>query len=136
MSLPAAITKRIAQGTKTVLYIFLLTFYVGGASQSQLLHQLFHSHDHSVSHSEAQEQDPCHRSIYHNDEEKGCEHHSHIVVADNCELCDLTFHTDQILLSEVESPSILFFPVDFATCSRGFAGSSQSILSSRAPPVA
>lgn len=119
----------------TVLCIILLTFYLAGASQFQGLHQLFHWHDHSVSHSELQEQDPCHRAIYHDDQEKGCGHHSHIVVTDKCELCDLTSPEDQIILSSAENKTIQFFSIDQTFGPSKVTGIRQTIDSSRAPPV-
>jgi hypothetical protein len=135
MSLLSAIRRGIACGLKVVLCIFLLTFYIAGTSQLETLHQFFHSHDHLTSHSEAQEKNPCHREIFHHDIEKGCGHGSHIVVRDKCELCDVTFHIDQIFLARSGAQSIIFFSVDFVDSSPDAVGLSQSNLSSRAPPA-
>jgi hypothetical protein len=135
MALLAAIRGRKLRGLTLPLCTLLLAFYVTGPSQFELLHKLIHTHDHSVSHTATQEEDPCHRAIYHNDIEKGCSHHSHIVVTDKCELCDLISHTDQILLSISESVHSQFFSVDFNFCSPEVLSIGQSILPSRAPPA-
>jgi hypothetical protein len=135
MSFLAAIRgKNVAHGLRTSLAVLLLTLYAAGTSGIEGLHQLFHSHDHSVAHSETQEQDPCHRSIYHHVTDKRCGHHSHLIVRDKCELCDVLFCTDQILLSTHESPALLFFAVDFVFCEPDVPVSRQLIHSSRAPP--
>jgi hypothetical protein len=135
MSLLAAIRGKKLRSLTLQLCTLLLAFYVTGPSQFELLHKLIHTHDHSVSHTEMQEEDPCHRSIYHNDIEKGCGHHSHIVVTDKCELCDLISHTDQILLSKSESIRPQFFSFDFNFCSTEVVSIGHSILPSRAPPT-
>jgi hypothetical protein len=135
MTFLAAIRRRnAALGLRTLLSVLLLILYVAGTSGIEGLHQFFHSHDHSVTHSEAQEQDPCHRSIYHDVADKGCGHHSHLIVRDKCELCDLLFHTDQILLSTYESPALGFFAVDSIFRESDVPVSGQLIHSSRAPP--
>jgi hypothetical protein len=131
----AAIRGKKASGVRASLFVLLLTFYVAGTSNFELLHGFFHSHDHSDPHSEVREEDPCHRAIYHNDVEKGCGHHSHIVVTDKCESCDLIFHTDQILLSHFESQPPPSAPVKFVFCSSDTGSTRQSLLSSRAPPA-
>lgn len=135
MSLLAVMRDEKARGLKALFYILLLTFYVAGPSGFELLHELSHSHRHLVSHSEPQEKDPCHRAIYHHDVEKGCGHNSHIVVTDKCELCDMIFHTDQIVLSNSESTARQFISTEFAFCSTEFVSTGQSILPSRAPPT-
>ena len=133
MSLLPAKNSGVVHGLKAALYIFLLMFYVVGTCQLEALHQFFHSHNNLISHSEEEEKDACHRAVYHPETEKKCDH-SHIVVADKCELCDLIFYTDQVLLSSLSSPSIKFFVVDFVFNSSDIIGTGQSIDSSRAPP--
>lgn len=135
MFLKAAIGKTMVHDIKTVLYLFLLTFYMAGTSQFEALHGLFHPHDHTVAHSAAQEQGACHRAIYHSYQDKGCGHHSHIVVADKCELCDLIVHTDQIFLPAFESKTLQFFTIGVTFSAPTFVGICQTIDSSRAPPI-
>ena len=135
MSLLAIIRGKKLRGLTLPLFTLLLAFGVTGPSQFALFHKLLHSHDHSVSHSESQEKDRCHRAIYHNDIENGCGHHSHLVVTDKCDLCDMILHTDQILLSTSESLQPQFFSTDFTSCSFEIVSIGQSILPSRAPPT-
>jgi hypothetical protein len=134
MHLLAAIRRGTTHSAKAALYILLLAFYVAGTSQVEVLHELIHSHNNLISHSQQEEKDPCHRAVYHHETEKGCGH-SHIVVTDKCELCDLISHTDQVLLSRFDSPSIEFVTVDFVCSSSDIAGAGQSNNSSRAPPA-
>jgi hypothetical protein len=137
MAFMAAIRIRYAgHGLRTLLAVLLLTFYVAGTSGIEGLHHFFHSHNHLVAHSEAQESDPCHRSIYHHQADKGCGHHSHLIVRDKCELCDLLFHTDEILLSSHERAALQFFAVNFGFYTPDVLVTGQLIHSSRAPPEA
>jgi hypothetical protein len=135
MSTLAAIRRsKAAHGLRTVFSILLLVFYVAGASQMEALHLLFHTHS-QISHSEEQEKDPCHLSVYHLEVEKGCGHHAHIVVTDKCELCDVICYTDSILLSAHESQAPEFFTIDFVLASVDIVDVGQTIVSSRAPPA-
>ncbi|NOT36286.1 MAG: hypothetical protein HOP11_02785 [Saprospiraceae bacterium] len=49
-----------------------------------------HKHHHSVvQHTDLQESDPCHRAIYHNDKEAGCQHKGHLGdEEDTCKFCN------------------------------------------------
>lgn len=135
MAIAAAIRRKTLHGFTIAVSFLLIVLHAVGPSQLKGLHQVLHSHDHLVSHSEAEEKDPCHNAIYHQDTQKECGHHSHIVVKDNCGLCDLISHTDQILFLSVGSSSVHFFTVDFVICSPDISESRQSGLSSRAPPT-
>jgi hypothetical protein len=134
MSLLSAKNRGMAHGLKAASYFFLLIFYVTCTSQFEVLHHVFHSHDSLVSHSAEEEKDACHRAVYHHETEQKCDH-SHIVVADKCELCDLISHTEHVLFSSLSSPSIKFFVVDFVFNLSHVVGTRQSIDSSRAPPA-
>ncbi|MFT4524009.1 MAG: hypothetical protein ACI85F_000150 [Bacteroidia bacterium] len=72
------------------------------------IHDHEHSHDHAVSHSQEDEADACHRSIYHGDLNLGCEHKSHVHDSDlDCQLCDfINNRCDQDL---VQAESLLSF---------------------------
>lgn len=135
MALSSAIRKRSRHGLNTMLGIFLLTTYIVGTSQSESFHKLFHSGDHQISHTQLQEKDPCHRVIYHDDTDKGCDHRSHIATADKCDLCHVIHHTDQIPLSNPDSEPIQFSSTTFIFYSATIPGAGQSLRSSRAPPV-
>jgi hypothetical protein len=113
---------------------FLVLYIAGVTSQSEGFHQFFHWHDKSVTHNEAQEKDPCHRSIYHDDTSTGCSHDSHVVVTDKCQLCDLISHNDQILIA-AEFQFFAYFPGDNFT--PGYVATEPLrtvVLPARAPP--
>jgi hypothetical protein len=134
MSLLAAIRKQMERGMKAVLYSLLLTIYITGSSRIDVLHQALHSHENFISHSQAQEKDPCHRSIYHKETSKGCGHHSHVVVSDTCELCDLISNADELLLADIKYSEADYFVTDYPSLSAHLVGKRISISSSRGPP--
>lgn len=134
MSFLPAIKDRAAHVLKTVLYTFLLAFFSVGTLQFEALHGLFHPHNEIV-HSEFEEADGCHRTIYHEVVEKGCGHQSHIVAWDKCELCDLIFQTCQVVLQDFENSSIEFFAENFFFSSTDIASIESYVDSARAPPA-
>jgi hypothetical protein len=134
MRLLAFARKKMRRGLRSAVSVFFLLFYVAGVtSQSQGFHQFFHSKNNLVSHTEAQEKDRCHRSIYHDDVKTGCGHSSHVVVTDKCPLCDQIFHIDQILTAEYHLSSHFgeaeFTIIEFATEPLRIV-----VLPARAPP--
>jgi hypothetical protein len=75
----------IMHGQGTIAAFLLLLVYLGGQYLPSLGHTLLHTHAHVV-HTEADEQDACHRSIYHQDTVNGCDHPYHWLPAENeCE---------------------------------------------------
>ena len=136
MSLQTTMPKKQVRSSALPIAVILLSSYVVGTSQFALLHEFIHSHNHFVSHTETDEADLCHRAVYHNDGQKNCGHHSHIVVADKCELCDSISHSDQVFVSSVESNYQRLFPVDFSLHSQEEpVRIGPSGLPSRAPPA-
>lgn len=92
--------------------LVLLLIYFAGTSHLEVLHSFYHHHDKSVTHSEEQENNPCHRSIYHFDFDelaKNCGHNAHLVVADKCTICDHNVHQDH-LLADLAEISFKDFP--------------------------
>jgi hypothetical protein len=111
----------------------LLFFYLAGNTSSGILHQLFHQRLTTVSHSQAQEKDVCHRAIYHFG--KDPKHNSHFAVSDQGDNCNVFAHTEQILVSNAGSKCIepeYTEPKSFPALS--FA-SISILLPSRAPPL-
>jgi hypothetical protein len=88
-----------------------------------------------VPHSVKQEEDPCHRLIYHSDKENGCGHDSHYIVSDQCEMCDLAIQSDQSLISSVTIHAPIYFQQPFAIYKDNLDSYQAVISSSRAPPV-
>lgn len=135
MSLIVAIRRNTVDSFRTVPCILLLAFYAAGTSQMEGLKQFFHSHEHSISHSEEQEEIPCHRAIHHQDSKSGCGHNSHIVSIDKCAQCDLSLPSDQILFSAFDAEPVYLFSTNLTFCSFDIACNSCLILPSRAPPA-
>jgi hypothetical protein len=128
-------TQRILRETGKVLTFLLLILYATGSSHLELLHSFVHQHDVVVTHSEEQEKDPCHRMTYHNDADQDCDHDSHLIVPDKCQICHLAAHGDQIILPDVCFASRQFSSEHF-NFYRSILDSYWAVISSsRAPPL-
>jgi hypothetical protein len=66
--------------------IFLLLLYFAGNVQFETFHDIVHSLEQSL-HSAEQENDPCHRAIYHEVKNDGCDHETHFTEIEQCPLC-------------------------------------------------
>jgi hypothetical protein len=83
----------------------LLLLYVMGSAQTGYLHQLFHPAEVAATHSVKQEEDPCHRALYHG-MDRGCRHEVHLVKVHSCGLCHTLVHTELLLFDAPASTSI------------------------------
>ena len=114
--------------------LMLLLLYLAGNVQVESFHQIFHSFEQAL-HSSDQEKDPCHRSIYHDAEQEGCDHKTHVTAVKKCPLCHI------VPLNEKHTSvnhSFEFFssPSDFKIFSFSIPVAELSgNLSARAPPV-
>lgn len=113
---------------------FLLLLYITGNVQFESFHQVFHSLEKSL-HSSEQEKDPCHRAIYHDTKDEGCDHKTHVTAVKKCPLCHVVPFNDQYIFASTSFQSVplqnnfddsLFF-VDILA--------SFTNLPARAPPV-
>jgi hypothetical protein len=129
--------KEIGGAIQSLSILLLIVFYVTGNIQFEGIHQLIHAHKTAVAteHSTEQEKDPCHRSIHHGDKEKGCNHHSHILFADKCDLCDVIFYGDQELLPVFERTDITFVCNAYINQSFALVSPANKSRSARAPPI-
>ena len=66
--------------------VFLLLLYFAGNVQFESFHDVIHSLEQSL-HTAEQENDPCHRTIYHEVENDGCDHETHLTSVEQCPLC-------------------------------------------------
>lgn len=66
--------------------VLLLLLYFAGNVQFESLHDVVHSLEQSL-HTAEQENDPCHRAIYHEVENDGCDHETHLTSVEQCPLC-------------------------------------------------
>lgn len=129
------LTKRVNSSIGKVLALLLLVMHIAGPSNLELVHSVVHSHDVVVTHSEEQEADPCHRLVYHYDTEQSCDHDSHFIVSDKCQMCDLVYNGDQTTLSNVAfaTGELLSEQFDFYKLNPDSFWAVMS--SSRAPPA-
>jgi hypothetical protein len=89
----------ILEGIKAFSAIILLLLYGIGNIPVELIHQFVHAHETIVAHTDEQEKDPCHVTIYHANRDGSCDHETHLTKVEKCNLCHLLFHSDQIALS-------------------------------------
>ena len=90
----------------------LLLIYLASSIRLGSIHQLFHAEKITELHTVEKETDPCHKSIYHHQKEKGCEHKSHITQNTKCPFCEhnansKTILDAQFLLSDYIKPTEL-----------------------------
>jgi hypothetical protein len=98
--------KRSKRHLRAAYAIFLFLCYAQGIAHLDVLKPIFHSHEATVLHSSEQEEDVCHRTIYHNDKTVVCGHQSHIIASEKCKLCDFLFHSDQLTISASSTESV------------------------------
>lgn len=122
--------KRIAK----VLVLMCLVLSVALASQFETFHSFFHGGTHGETHSEKQEADPCHRLIYHNDVEQGCDHGSHLLFADKCDMCDLEYRAVCVWEHELIGENPEFEETPFSLLYENFNSREPVFSSPRAPP--
>ena len=94
---------RIWEGFKSITLSLFLALYIAGSTGYGLLHQ----HQSLVSHSAEEENDPCHKAIYHVEEEQACKHESHVSKKESCCDCHLLFHSDQIIFRNSFTQSVI-----------------------------
>jgi hypothetical protein len=92
---------------QSLAVLLLLLFYVAANVEFEALHHEFHA-DHHISHTEADEQDPCHLSLYHQATKEGCHHDAHITAAKKCPLCHVSMVTEKILTALPVSANLIF----------------------------
>ena len=77
------IKRRIKNSLRMLGAVALLLLYVIGSAQTGYLHQLLHPQEAAATHSSKQEEDPCHRSMYHG-VDTGCRHEFHLAKKHSC----------------------------------------------------
>ena len=114
--------------------LLLLFLYFAGNVQVESFHKAFHTFE-QVLHSSDQEKDPCHRAIYHDSRQQGCDHKTHVTAVKKCPLCHIVpMNEKHIAVSH--SFETFFSPSDFKEVSFLFSVTEISgALSARAPPV-
>jgi hypothetical protein len=114
--------------------VFLLLLYMTGALPIESFHDLLHTHELVELHSVTHENDPCHRTIYHNETKNACEHESHIDIIDKCALCGFCFSAAHIVMILTNVESFVFPLVTFNEVSNSLPIDFSGYQSSRGPP--
>jgi hypothetical protein len=127
-------TSAMKRSIRQILTVALLALYIAGSSNINFLHTVVHHDDVVVAHSPEQEKDPCHRGIYHNDSAHASEHDSHVSVSHKCKMCDIAYHGDQTIFSDIEFASQEFFNKHFVLRKISLDSHCDGLSSSRAPP--
>lgn len=125
----------LRNSAKVLAVVLLAAAYIIGNSPGEALHELFHPQE-TVVHTVDQEKDSCHRTIYHQEKEDGCEHKSHISKVDKCTLCHALSHIDQIAISD---STFEFISTDVEVAGKIIShhhSSADTNLPARAPPIA
>lgn len=119
---------------KTASALLLLLIYFTGSVQVESLHNVFHSFEKAL-HSSEQEEDPCHRAIYHDAKEDACDHKTHVTAIKKCPLCHVVPFSDQQLVVENTFGASLPFGKYSPSDIKSEVKTTISLLPARAPPT-
>lgn len=96
--------RSIFQAGRISLALVMVWVYLMGSISFESLHKLVADHP-VIEHTQEQELDPCHITLFHDESAGGCEHTTHVSEVDNCTLCD---HSLPVLLAML--PEVLATP--------------------------
>lgn len=120
---------------KFLAIVVLLFTYLTGTVEFNSFHAVLHPAEEVGLHSDANENNACHQTIYHNVTGKNCEHTSHLVATKKCPLCHLSIQSQDLFTSCVTKETNQF-PASFSSEEQEtFKGKEFSLDPSRAPPV-
>jgi hypothetical protein len=129
------ITRKRRHGLRQALSVVVVVLYGICTSLPGVVHAVVHAHETAVTHSLAQEQDACHRMLYHG-EAAACDHDAHLSDADTCFLCDVVCQAAQAVVADVVVIRLPYTRHCF-DCYKERLDSYWAVLSSsRAPPAA
>lgn len=118
---------------RVVSVFSVLGIYLAGNVQATLIHPLAHLHA-AVSHTEEDELDACHRTVYHGEKE-ACAHSEHVLEVEVCGLCDILNKQEErvVALTPVQRvlPAAVYYFREFSDP----AIKALVQLPSRAPPA-
>ena len=106
------IRKTRQRAFKALSAFFLILLYLAGNVETGNFHRLLHQHQADL-HSVENENDPCHRKIYHQEVVQDCGHSTHFSEYNKCKLCDVILIKDHLpslslFLSEVEPKAVVY----------------------------
>lgn len=125
----------IGEGIKLLSIIVLLLVYLIGTVEFTSFHSAIHPADEVGLHSESNESNACHQSIYHNVTGKNCEHPAHIVAIKKCSLCQLSIQSQDILFGTGSVEFTYFSAPLFDEGRETLQGKLFSLDPARAPPI-
>jgi hypothetical protein len=128
------ITPKRRRSQRQTLSVVVVVLYSLCTSLPGVFHAVVHAHETTVTHSVTQEQDPCHRMLYHG-EAAACEHDAHLMDADKCSLCDVVCHVEQAIVTDVVALHAPYTPYYFECYTQRLDSYWAVLSSSRAPPA-
>lgn len=135
MFFPKANAKKgLRRCLKTSSILLLLFLYTAGNVQLESFHSVFHSLEKAL-HSAEQEKDPCHRAIYHDAADEGCDHKTHVTAVKKCPLCHVVPFNDQLLASSNAFEAASYPENRNSYYTAILVVNSSIALPARAPPV-
>lgn len=128
--------KKNKNGFALCIVLFLLVIYLVGTVEISSFHALLHNTENQAElHSADNEANGCHQSVYHNKQDLGCEHKTHIIANKKCDLCHLSlesFHFASIKPADYFTISLDLPNIEVETA---ITEKTFSLLPTRAPPV-
>lgn len=128
------VRKVLTERFKTFSVSLLLLLYIGGNVEVESFHQFFHSLEKAI-HSADEENDPCHRAIYHEATTDGCEHKTHVTAIKKCPLCHVVPINEQLAAATYVFESLAPSPVSSEQSSLFLIVEELNHLPARAPPI-
>jgi hypothetical protein len=125
----------IVKALRQTCWVLLLALYAAAALKVDSIHELVHANEFADLHSVEQENNPCHKSIYHQEAEKGCEHKSHITENTKCPLCEYSSSIDELLTHHAEESAETSNAALPVLISEGFLFPSAFAHADRGPPI-
>jgi hypothetical protein len=114
--------------------ILLLIFYFFGSHLQQIHTSLHSEHHQRVLHSPQQENDPCHRNLFHH-EKNACEHKTHISNSEKCSLCEWNVYKEEWVASNEPATGPNHVAIINSTVVSFIITDLSIHLCSRAPPI-
>lgn len=114
--------------------VMLFVLYGMGSTQTDYLHQLFHPDEIAAAHTPVEEEDPCHRAIYHG-VDTACEHEYHVVKLSSCSCFHTLTHSDPLLFNTPFCSGVEALTSCVLYISQDHSGSYYGNLFLRGPPA-
>jgi hypothetical protein len=115
--------------------LLMVLVYLAGAIQFNVIHAALHATALEELHSPENEQEACHKAIYHQAQEGSCHHKTHLVTNDKCSLCHLIVPVaDPVIIEqqpEINEHQSRVPLISYSSTCQEFI----PLLPARAPPV-